>query len=91
MLARVNFAATIARNQAAELAAAATPARETPEQLVEFSLERLSAAPFDDGPLGELHAYLRAGGAWTGSAAQLRTKAPGLSRLIVGSAEYQLV
>jgi hypothetical protein len=28
---------------------------------------------------------------WTGSATQLRTKAPGLIHLIVGSSEYQLV
>jgi uncharacterized protein (DUF1800 family) len=91
MLARMNFAATIARNQARSLAAAAVPAGETPEKMVEYFLDRLSAAPFDDGPLGELYAYLRAGGAWTGSAAQLQVKAAGLSRLIVGSAEYQLV
>ena len=33
--------------------------------------------------------YLRQGGAWTGSDAQLANKASGLGRLIVGSAEYQ--
>ena len=35
--------------------------------------------------------YLRRGAAWTGSASQLRVKAPGLVHLIVGSSEYQLV
>ena len=35
--------------------------------------------------------YARAGGAWTGSEAQLATKASGLAHLIVGSGEYQLV
>ena len=35
--------------------------------------------------------YLRRGAAWTGSATQLRVKAPGLIHLIVGSSEYQLV
>jgi uncharacterized protein (DUF1800 family) len=91
MLARVNFAANLARNQAVPLATAANVARESPEKMVEFFLDRLSPAPYDEGPLGELHAYLRAGGAWTGSTAQLQMKAAGLSRLIVGSAEYQLV
>ena len=91
MLARMNFASEIAANQRFNLATEATAAKESPEKMVEFFLDRLSAAPFDDGPLGELHAYLRAGGAWTGSTAQLNTKSAGLSRLIVGSAEYQLV
>ena len=31
------------------------------------------------------------GRVWTGNAAQLRIKAPGLIHLIVGSSEYQLV
>jgi uncharacterized protein (DUF1800 family) len=91
MLARMNFASQISGNQRVPLASAASSGRESPEKMVEFFLDRLSPAPYDEGPLGELHAYLRAGGAWTGSAAQLNAKAPGLSRLIVGSAEYQLV
>ena len=91
MLARMNFASTIAFNQRFLLAAAAAGAKDSPEKMVAFFLDRLSAAPFDDSPLDELHGYLRAGAAWTGSAAQLQTKAAGLSRLIVGSAEYQLV
>jgi hypothetical protein len=91
MLARMNFASQIAANQRGSLATAAAAAKESPEKMVEFFLDRLSPAPFEDGSLGELHAYLRAGGAWTGSAAQLQTKSAGLSRLIVGSAEYQLV
>jgi hypothetical protein len=35
--------------------------------------------------------YLRSGGAWTGSDAQLNAKAAGLAKLIVGSSEYQFV
>jgi hypothetical protein len=31
------------------------------------------------------------GAAWTGSTAQLQSKAAGLTRLIVGSAEFQLI
>ena len=38
---------------------------------------------------GAMLDYLRQGGAWTGSDAQLANKASGLGRLIVGSAEYQ--
>jgi hypothetical protein len=33
--------------------------------------------------------YLRSGAAWTGSDVQLQQKVPGLTRLIVGSGEYQ--
>ena len=39
----------------------------------------------------ELLTYLRAGGAWTGSDTQLNTKASGLSRLMIGSGEYQFI
>ena len=35
--------------------------------------------------------YLLAGGAWTGSAEQISTRAAGLARLLVASSEYQLV
>jgi len=87
----MNFASQIASNQRFNLAAAAVEGKDSPENLVEYFLGRLSAAPFATGPMDGLHAYLRAGGTWTGSTAQLRTKAPGLSRLIVGSAEYQFV
>jgi uncharacterized protein (DUF1800 family) len=91
MLSRMNFASQIAANQRFNLASAATGAKDSPDKMVDYFLDRLSAAPFDDGPLGELRSYLSAGGAWTGSATQLQTKSAGLSRLIVGSAEYQLV
>jgi hypothetical protein len=36
-------------------------------------------------------AYLTSGGTWTGSEAQLNTKAAGLTKLIIGSSEYQFV
>jgi uncharacterized protein (DUF1800 family) len=91
MLARMNFASTIAANQRFNLATAAAAAKDTPEKMVEFFLDRLAAAPFDQAPLDELHNYLRAGGAWTGSTAQLQTKSAGLTRLIVGSGEYQVI
>jgi uncharacterized protein (DUF1800 family) len=91
MLARMNFAATIAANQKFNLAADAASAKDSPDTFVEFFLERLSPAPFDQQPLDQLKNYLTDGGAWTGSAAQLQTKSAGLARLIVGSAEYQLM
>jgi hypothetical protein len=59
--------------------------------LVDFFLDRLSPFPYDASARQELAAYLEAGGAWTGSATQVRTKAAGLARLIVGSAEYQVI
>ena len=93
MLARMNFASTIAANQRFNLASAAASAKDSPDTFVEYFLGRLSPAPFDGEPLDVLKAYLVDGGAsaWTGSTAQLQTKAAGLARLIVGSAEYQLM
>ena len=66
-------------------------ARATPERLLTFLLDRLSAPAYDSMPYSELLAYLRAGGTWTGNDAQLNTKTPGVVRLIVQSAEYQFV
>ncbi|MSO46076.1 MAG: DUF1800 domain-containing protein [Acidobacteria bacterium] len=91
MLARMNFATTLAANQRFNLARAATPHRESPESLLDFFLDRLSPYPYEYVPRSELLAYLRAGGAWTGSDAQLNVKTAGLAKLIVGSAEYQFV
>jgi uncharacterized protein (DUF1800 family) len=91
MLARMNFAATIAANQRFNLASAAGGAKDSPDTLLEFFLDRLSPAPFDSQPLDALKAYIVDGASWTGSTAQLQTKGAGLARLIVGSAEYQLL
>jgi hypothetical protein len=70
---------------------AARPHADAPERLLEYFLDRMSPAEYDNEPHSELLDYLRAGGSWTGSDAQLNTKAAGLARLIAGSAEYQLV
>lgn len=91
MLARMNFAATLARNQRFNLARAAAPHRATADGLLNFFLEQLSPSPYDFVPHNELLAYLGAGRAWTGSDAQLRTKTAGLVKLIVGSSDYQFV
>jgi uncharacterized protein (DUF1800 family) len=91
MLARMNFAAALALNQRFNLARDAAAHRGSPETLLTYYLARFTAAPFERAPAGELSDYLRAGGAWTGSDAQLNARASGLARLIVGSSEYQFV
>jgi len=65
--------------------------RASADSVLDYLLERLSPAEYGDAPLTELRAYMLAGGTWTGSDVQLQTKAAGLVKLIVGSAEYQLV
>jgi uncharacterized protein (DUF1800 family) len=91
MLARMNFAATLAANQKFNLGRAAAAYRSSPEDFLAFFLDRLSPSPFEQEPYGELMAYLTSGGAWTGSDTQLNAKAAGLAKLIVGSSEYQFV
>jgi uncharacterized protein (DUF1800 family) len=91
MLARMNFAATLTLNQRFNIAAAAHGKGPTPEALLSFYLDQLTPADYDRGVYGDLLDYLRAGGTWSGSDAQLAVKAPGLLHLIVGSSEYQLV
>ena len=91
VLARMNYAATLALNQRFNLARDGAAARSSPEDLVAYFLDRLSAMSYENQPYDALVSYLRAGGAWTGSDAQLQAKAGGLARLIVGSSEYQLM
>jgi uncharacterized protein (DUF1800 family) len=91
MLARMNFASALASNQKFNLAIAAGGANSSPDTFMNYFLGRLSPAPYEAEPLETLKAYLTNGGAWTGAAAQLQTKGAGLTRLIVGSAEYQLM
>jgi uncharacterized protein (DUF1800 family) len=90
-LARMNFAADIAFDQRSNLGRAAAAARSSPEDLLSLFLDRFSPAPYDTEPYEGLLDYLRSGGAWTGSDAQLTMKAAGLTRLIVGSSEYQFM
>lgn len=93
MLARMNFAATLAGNQRFNLASAARAASAvaTPEAMLNYVLEGLPRADFDATIRGELLNYLRSTGAWTGSTTQVQTKLPGLVRLVASSAEYQFV
>jgi len=88
MLARMNFASTLALNQKFRLATAAAGARSSPQALVAFMTSRLTA---DFDGTGDLVAYASAGSTWTGSDAQLQAKGSGLAHLILGSPEYQFV
>jgi uncharacterized protein (DUF1800 family) len=91
MLARTNFAATLAASQKQHLAAALESDSQTPQALLAAMLDRLTPAPLDAAPQQALMAYLAAAGTWTGDGEQLNTRTAGLARLLVGSSEYQLV
>ena len=92
MLARMNFAATLAANQKFNLARLVpATSRATPERLVDFFLDRLSAARYDSDPYAAMTDYVRSGAVYTGSDAQVTTKAASVARLILGSSEYQFV
>src|SRR5688500_8687862 len=91
MLARMNFAASLAFNQRFNLGRAAAEGGSSPQDLLNLLLDRLSPARYESEPNSAPLDYLNAGGAWTGTDPQLTAKAAGLARLIVGSSEYQLV
>jgi len=91
MLARSNFAASLVGGQKAQLASSLASAGQTASGLMAAMLDRISPAPLDPNPQQVLTSYLAAGGPWSGSQEQLETRAAGLARLLVGSAEYQLV
>jgi uncharacterized protein (DUF1800 family) len=91
MLARMNFAAQLTRTQTTSLVNAVKPIAKTPDAVLSYFLDRLAPSPYDDGAYNELRSYLTAGGAWTGSDSQLRTKVPGLVHLVVGSGEYVFI
>lgn len=90
MLARMNFAATLATNQKFNLRDAVKPYARTPRALLSVLLDRLTVPPLDRGVHDALLEYVQTG-TWTGSDAQLATKAAGLAHLIAASGEYQLV
>jgi uncharacterized protein (DUF1800 family) len=91
MVARMNFAAQLATNQKFNLREAFRPVASTPNALVSHALDHLTPAEYSSSAYAALVDYARAGEAWTGSDAQLATKASGLVHLIVGSGEYQFV
>jgi hypothetical protein len=87
----MNYAATLAANQRFNLARAVADAKGSPDSFVEYFLDRLSAAPYDSDAHTDLLTYVQTGGTWTGADAQVQAKSAGVTRLIVGSGEYQLV
>jgi uncharacterized protein (DUF1800 family) len=91
MLARMNFASTLAANQRFNLANRARPAAGSPGALVAHVLESLRTPALDRAVTGELSNYVLATGPWTGSLAQLQAKVPGLVHLVAGTPEYQFV
>jgi uncharacterized protein (DUF1800 family) len=93
MLARMNFASTLASNQKFNLATAVKSAGAgvTPEAMLAYYSGQLMTAPIDASVVAEFSTYLHANGAWTGSDAQLQAKASGLVHLMAGCPEYQLV
>jgi uncharacterized protein (DUF1800 family) len=90
MLARMNFASALAANQKFNLASAAASSRSSSRAVVDYFAGRLTVDLPGD-VYNDLVVYAASGAAWTGSDAQLQTKAPGLVHLILGSAEYQFV
>jgi uncharacterized protein (DUF1800 family) len=87
MLARMNFAASLAGNQRFNLARDAQPYRQSPERVVEYALSRFRSMGFSAAQVTAMTDYLRST-TWTGTDAQLQTRMPGLTRLIVGAGEY---
>ncbi len=88
MLARMNFSSALAANQRFNLARDAQPYRQSPERVLEYMLSRFRTMGFTAAQTTAMTEYLRST-AWTGSDAQLQQRIPGLTRLIVGSGEYQ--
>lgn len=88
MLARMNFASTLAFNQKFNIAKAVAVARSSPQALVAFVTSHLTA-DLENDVYNDLVSYASAGGAWTGSDTQLQSKGPGIVHLLLGSAEYQ--
>jgi uncharacterized protein (DUF1800 family) len=91
MLARMNFAATLATNQRFALRDQARPFGQTPETLLAYLLDRLPIPETERETRSALLEYLYGGGAWTGSDTQLLTKAAGAVHLLLGSSAYQFV
>jgi hypothetical protein len=92
MLARMNFAAQLTTNQKFALRDRARGHGSTQQELLDYMLDRLTPPEYAADAYNALLDYARAGEPnWTGSDAQLATKAAGLVHLILGSGDYQFV
>jgi uncharacterized protein (DUF1800 family) len=90
MLTRMNFASTLAANQKFKLAGAAAGAQDSAQSLVQFMTARMATPPLDATIAAALETYAGSPG-WTGSDAQVQSKAAGLAHLIAGSPAYQVI
>jgi uncharacterized protein (DUF1800 family) len=91
MLARMNCASALATNQRFELRNQSRPYKASPQTLIDFATSRLTLPALPSTMTTALQDYVRAGGTWTGSEAQLLSKTGGLFHLLVGSGEFQFV
>jgi uncharacterized protein (DUF1800 family) len=92
MLARMNFASQVAANQKFNLRDAARPFKASPDGVLKsMALSMLSMPVPDADTIATLTSYMAAGGAWTGSDAQLANKTSGVIHLLAGSGDYQFV
>jgi uncharacterized protein (DUF1800 family) len=91
MLARMNLGSTLTSNQRFNLRDAAKPFGKTPDSLLAWMLDRLSVAQVDSTLYNDLRSLLTSSGAWTGSDAQLLTKASGLAHIILAAPQYQFM
>jgi uncharacterized protein (DUF1800 family) len=91
MLARMNFAAALARSQRSRLAAELAAIGRQPSTLVSYLSTRLLPVHLEPREHDALLAYVQGSGSWTGSTSQIQTKVGGLVHLILGSAEYQVL
>lgn len=89
MLQRMNYASSLAQNQRFNLARDAAAYRQSPDRVLEYMTGRFQSMPFSSEGSTAMLEYLRSGSGWTGTDAQLQTRIPGLTRLLVGSGEYQ--
>jgi uncharacterized protein (DUF1800 family) len=89
MLARMNFASTLATNQRFNLAVVSSADAGSPHAFLTYFTSQLAATRPDPGVMNEWLDYLTSTGSWSGSDAQRQAKATGLVHLIVGSPEYQ--
>jgi uncharacterized protein (DUF1800 family) len=91
MLARMNFAAALAKTQRAALADAAGTegAADSPAALVRYMMRRLTGLDYEPRDHDRLVAHAQSG--WSTSSSQLQAKAGGLAHLILGSGEYQFL
>ena len=72
MLARMNFAATLAANQKFNLARDAQPYRQSPERVLEYMLQRFPNAGFAGDGTRPCWTTCGPASPWTGSDAQLQ-------------------